>query len=139
MPFRLPMCLVTGIVMVTPMAAWCQTPTGPIEPLQKPPGLSANPMTGDLRNPNELRHRDSLGRPCLDIKAESRPQPSNPNIFQHIVGVNNKCLQRIRIKLCYAKAEQCYMTEIPGNQRRETILGIYPSIKYFRFEYQEQY
>jgi len=116
--------------------------TGPIAPLgPPPPGYSSSlsgRMTGDFRRPNDLRHRDALGRPCLDIHAMARPHISMPNIFDHVVVVKNSCLTRIKIKLCYAKADRCFLVEVPGNERREATLGTFAQ-KFFRFEYQEQY
>ena len=132
--------LMLTLQLVVHANAQAQVQTGPIVPLQPPAGIGLTaPMTGDLREPNNLRHRDALGRPCLDITAESRAQPSTPNIYQHILAVSNRCLQRIRIKLCYYKSDRCFLSEIPGNQRKETILGTFPSMKYFRYEFQEQY
>lgn len=128
--------------LLLPCAAAAQTQSGPIRPL--PPAGSTNrmptitPMLSDPDARNQLWHRDSLGRPCLDIKAESRAQPATPNIFDHIVVVNNRCLERIKVKLCYYKADRCYTAEVAYNQRKETILGTYPAMRYFRYEYQEQ-
>jgi hypothetical protein len=123
-------------------AAAAQTPTGPIRPLP-PPGATNNipaitPMLSENDARNKLWHRDSLGRPCLDIKGESRAQPATPNIFDHIVVVNNRCLERIKVKLCYYKSDRCYQAELAANQRKETVLGTFPSQRYFRYEYQEQ-
>jgi hypothetical protein len=119
-----------------------QVQTGPIQPLP-PAGKSgpsmSTPMTGDFRNPNNLRHRDTLGRPCLEISASSRSYASTPNLYDHVIGTNNRCLQLIRVKLCYYKSDRCFLVEVRGNQSKETILGTFPAMKYFRYEYQEQH
>jgi hypothetical protein len=125
-----------------PLTAQAQIQTGPIRPL--PPsanstGLpSTTPMISGADARNQLWHRDSLGRPCLQIQAEARSQPATPNIFDHIVVVNNRCLQRIKVKLCYYKSDRCFLTDVAANQRTETILGTYPAMRDFRYDYQEQ-
>ena len=130
------------VLLLLPWAAAAQTPSGPIRPLP-PPGTtgslpSITPMLSEKDVRNKSWHRDSLGRPCLDISAESRAQPATPNIFDHIVVANNRCLQRIKVKFCYYKSDRCYTAELAANQRKETILGTFPSQRYFRYEYQEQ-
>jgi hypothetical protein len=133
--------LMLALSFLEPLTAAAQTPTGPIGPLPPPPGSSGRsitPMGPDANDRNKLLQRDSLGRPCLEISAEARSQLTTPNIFDHIVIVNNRCLQRIKVKLCYYKSERCFLVEMGPNQRKETILGTYPSQRYFRYEYQEQ-
>jgi hypothetical protein len=128
------------VFLYGPAAA--QTQSGPIRPLPPPGSSGAQPIiTPMLSQPdvrNQLWHRDSLGRPCLEIKAETRSQPATPNIFDHVVAVNNRCLERIKVKLCYYKSDRCYLVELAANQRKETILGTFPAMRYFRYEYQEQ-
>src|ERR1700754_1172532 len=133
--FVLPLALLTQASV-----AVAQTPTGPIAPLAPPPGApksSKIPIVSDSDR-NKLLSRDSLGRPCLQITAESRSQLATPNIFDHIVIANNRCLQRIKVKLCYPKSDRCFLVEVSGNQRKETILGTFPAQRDFRYEYQEQ-
>jgi hypothetical protein len=123
------------------LGAAAQIQTGPIQPLPSSSGSAGplvTPMASDANDRNKLWQRDSLGRPCLQITAEARSQPATPNIFDHIVVVNNRCLQRIKVKLCYYKSEHCLTVEMAANQRKETILGTYPAMRYFRYEYQEQ-
>jgi len=123
------------------LTAAAQTPAGPIQPLP-PPGSTdrstITPMMSDANDRNKLLQRDSLGRTCLQISAEARSQLATPNIFDHIVIVNNRCLQRIKVKLCYYKSERCFLVEMAANQRKETVLGTFPAQRYFRYEYQEQ-
>lgn len=126
-------------VFVQAATAPAQTPTGPIRPLDPPPPGTTKSMTGDLRDPKNLRHRDSLGRPCLDLSASSRQLPTASNLFEHIVAVRNQCLKTIRVKLCYHKADRCLMVEVGSHQRKETVLGVFPSLRYFQYDYQEQY
>jgi hypothetical protein len=117
-----------------------QLSTGPLKPLAPPNSAgrpSVTPMLSDSDR-NKLIRKDSLGRPCLDIKAEARAQPATPNVFDHIVSVNNRCLQQIKVKLCYYKSDRCFLVTLAANARKETILGTFPSMRYFRYEYQEQ-
>ena len=133
--------LTLALSFAGPLTAAAQTPTGPIGPLPPPPGSSSRsitPMTTDANDRNKLLQRDSLGRPCLQITAEARSQLTMSNTFDHIVIVNNRCLQRIKVKLCYYKSERCFLVEMAANQRKETVLGTFPAQRYFRYEYQEQ-
>jgi hypothetical protein len=95
-------------------------------------------MITDKDDRNKSWHRDSLGRPCLQMQQESRSQPATPNIYDHIVAVNNRCLQRIKVKLCYYRSDRCFMVDLAANERKETILGTYPAMRDFRYDYQEQ-
>lgn len=116
-----------------------QTPTGPIRPLGPPPPGAPKSMSGDPRDPQNLRHRDALGRPCLDYSAVSRPLAAASAVYEHIVAVRNQCLKPIRVKLCYHRADRCYMVEVASRGQRETVLGVFPSVRYFQYDYQEQY
>jgi hypothetical protein len=132
--------LASTFVLLAGSAAIAQLPTGPIQPLPSPNSAgrsSVTPMLSDSDR-NKLIRKDSLGRPCLDIKAEARAQPATPNVFDHIVRVNNRCLQQIKVKLCYYKSDRCFLVTLFANERKETILGTFPSMRYFRYEYQEQ-
>jgi hypothetical protein len=126
-------------VALASQAGMAQLQTGPIQPLPSPNSgkASITPMLSE-GDRNKLIRKDSLGRPCLDIKAEARAQPATPNIFDHIVSVNNRCLQQIKVKLCYYKSDRCFLVTLAANARKETILGTFPSLRYFRYEYQEQ-
>jgi hypothetical protein len=140
---RLPAALAVAFVSFfagLPGYAAAQVSTGPIQPLPAPNSVgrpSVTPMVSDSDR-NKLLRRDSLGRPCLEITAEARAQPAMPNIFDHTVIAHNRCLQRIKVKLCYYKSDRCFLVDIAANERKETILGTYPSMRYFRYEYQEQ-
>ncbi len=140
-PKALRLALALLFVGYGPLAATAQIQTGPIQPLPQPGSASrgtVTPMVSDADDRNKVLHRDSLGRPCLQIAAEARSQLATPNIFDHIVVVNNRCLQRIKVKLCYYKSDRCFLVEVSANQRKETILGTYPAQRYFRHEFQER-
>jgi hypothetical protein len=84
-------------------------------------------------------HRDPLGRPCLDIEAASRAEVVNPNVYDHVISVYNRCLTQIKLHVCYYHSDHCIDMDIPGLQRKDTVLGIYPATQYFRFTYQEKF
>jgi hypothetical protein len=84
-------------------------------------------------------HRDSFGRPCLNIEGVSRKDIVNPNIYQHVISVYNQCLTMVKVHVCYYHSDHCIDMSVPGSQRRDNILGIYPNMRYFRFSYQEKF
>lgn len=84
-------------------------------------------------------HRDALNRPCLEIEAVSRRHVINPNVFDHVVSVSNRCLKLIKLRVCYSKSDSCIDMEVPGQQRKEGILGIYPNMQYFRYSFREKF
>lgn len=84
-------------------------------------------------------HRDPLNRPCLDIEAASRRHVINPDVYDHVVSVYNRCLKLIKLRVCYYKSEHCIDMEVPGQKRKDGVLGIYPKMQYFRYSYQEKF
>jgi hypothetical protein len=92
---------------------------------------------GDIEQDGTPVHRDVFGKPCVTYEAISRAHVTNPDIFDHIVSANNHCLLVIKLHLCYLKSQHCIDLQIPGNQRKEVVLGIYPMIKTFRYKAKE--
>jgi hypothetical protein len=86
-----------------------------------------------------LRHRDFTGRPCLDVAGYAKPHTINPNLFDHVITVLNHCPQRIAIDVCYYASPDCIAVSVPGDERREVVLGTMPSEKDFRFEFREKF
>ena len=84
-------------------------------------------------------HRDVLNRPCLSFEAASRRQTINPNIFDHIVSVSNRCRKSIKLRVCYFKSDRCVDMEVAGQQRKDIVLGIFPNLQYFRYSYREKF
>jgi len=84
-------------------------------------------------------HHDPLGRPCLDIEAGARSHVINPKIYDHVISVYNKCLATIKLRVCYYQSDHCIDMEIPGSQRKDGILGVYPNMRFFRFSFQERF
>jgi hypothetical protein len=86
-----------------------------------------------------LRHRDFTGRPCLDVAGYAEPHMIDRNLYDHIVTVLNHCPQRIDIAVCYYESEDCIPMSVPGNERKETVIGTMPAEKDFRFEFREKF
>lgn len=102
-------------------------------------GLRAPPLISSVDRPGAKRHLDPAGKPCLTVGGFVQAQKNHPKIFDHVIVANNKCVQRIRINACYFSTQNCISMEIPGRQRRQAILGIFPALKDFRYEYREQF
>jgi hypothetical protein len=86
-----------------------------------------------------ITHRDALGKPCLDFEAASKRHVINPDVYDHVVSIQNRCSKLIKLKLCYFKSDQCLDVEVPAQQRKDTVLGIYPRMQNFRYSYQEKF
>jgi hypothetical protein len=93
------------------------------------------PSTGN----DILRHRDPAGRPCLSVGGFARPHIVNPNLYDHVIIAVNSCPQRIIMRVCYYRSQDCIPMDVPGNERQEAILGIMPAEKDFRFEFREKF
>jgi hypothetical protein len=83
-------------------------------------------------------HRDALGRPCLDFEAASRAHVINPNVYDHVVSVYNRCVKQIKLTVCYFGSDHCIDMDIPPLSRKDGTLGIYPSMQFFRYSYKEK-
>jgi hypothetical protein len=84
-------------------------------------------------------HRNSLGKPCLNIEAASRAHVINPNVYDNIVSFQNQCNILIKVRVCYFGTESCVDAEVPAQQRRDTVLGVRPQSQYFRYSYKEKF
>jgi hypothetical protein len=87
----------------------------------------------------ERKHRDYAGKPCLVTSGVSRPLASNPRILNHSVSLDNHCVDRIKAKVCYYKTDHCTEVDVPGNSRKEQIIGTFPAMQLFRYEVKEQF
>jgi hypothetical protein len=81
--------------------------------------------------------RDPLGRPCLDVEAASRSHITNPNVYDHIVSISNRCLKSLKVRVCYLDTERCTDMEVLRMGRKDVIIGTNPAMKRFKFRYQE--
>lgn len=86
-----------------------------------------------------LRHRGPTGSPCLTVGGFARPHLVNPHLYDHVIAAANKCPQRITVQVCYYNSQDCISMEVPGNERKEAVLGAMPSVKDFRFEFREKF
>jgi hypothetical protein len=85
------------------------------------------------------RHKGPTGKPCIKIEASARPQTINPHIFEHWVAVTNSCGEIIRMKICYHNTQECIMVDAPPWGRQDKVLGIFPALKEFGYDYTEQF
>jgi len=86
-----------------------------------------------------LRHRSFTGRPCLDVGGYARPHHIDVSLYDHVISAVNGCPQRIELRVCYYRTQDCIPMEVPGNGHKEAILGTLPSTKDFRFEFREKF
>jgi hypothetical protein len=84
-------------------------------------------------------HSGPTGKPCLTVQGYAQQQTINPNIFEHIISASNDCSQLIKTQVCYYQSQQCIQIDVPPYGRKESVLGIMPAMKQFRFEYREKF
>lgn len=84
-------------------------------------------------------HRNSLGKPCLNIEAASRAHVINPDVYDNIVSFQNQCNILIKVQVCYFGTESCVNVEVPAQKRTDAVLGIRPHSQYFRYSYKEKF
>jgi hypothetical protein len=97
-----------------------------------------NPIFGST-NSTYKRHYAPTGKPCLTISADARPQVVNKDMIDHWVIVANECSQRIKVQICYYHTQACIVVDAPPYGRKDTVLGVYPKLRDFRYEYKEQF
>ena len=104
------------------------------------PGANSPPPTFGASGGNDvLRHRGPTGSPCLAVGAFARPYSTNTNLYDHVITAVNSCAQTISIRVCYYNTQDCIAMEIPGDGRKEAVLGTMPAEKDFRFEFRENF
>lgn len=136
-----------GVVIATSHLASGQTLTKPGDGASRPMvggtgGLGAPvraPMVGGITNSVVKVHLAPTGKPCVRVEAYSKAQTINPNIFEHVISATNNCSQRIKMEVCYYKTQHCILVDLPPYDRKQTVLGIYPALKEFRYEYTEKF
>jgi hypothetical protein len=87
----------------------------------------------------DRKHRDFAGKPCLETSGVSHPLASNPRVLNHAVSLNNHCAERIKAKVCYYKTDECTDVDVPGNSRKEQVIGVFPAMQIFRYDVKEQF
>ena len=79
------------------------------------------------------------GKPCLVLHGYAKPQTINPNIFEHRIAASNGCGQNIKVKVCYHGSDDCITIDVPPWDRKDSVLGIYPALRDFKFDAKEQF
>jgi len=106
--------------------------------LSAPMGPSTGGTFGGF-NDLAKRHVGLNGKPCISVGGSSKAQAINPDIFEHWVTASNSCGQHIRLNVCYYKTQHCVIVDVPAWGRRDTVLGIFPALRDFRYEYTEKF
>ncbi len=100
-------------------------------------GPHGNNLRGGTGPSRETPHRDALGNLCLAVQPLARPRVANPNVYDHVLVLDNQCLQTIKTRACYTESDQCVEADVPGLTRKDVLLGISSAIKYFSYELRE--
>jgi hypothetical protein len=87
----------------------------------------------------ERKHRDFVGNVCLGVNGTSQPLASNPKIFNHVVSVENRCAERIKVRICYHGTDSCSDVEVPGRSHKEQVIGVFPAMRLFQYDVKEQF
>ncbi|HLH11183.1 MAG TPA: hypothetical protein VKV77_04795 [Methylovirgula sp.] len=99
--------------------------------------LEQKPAFGGLTGPVPLIHHDALRHPCVEIHGYSQPQKVNPDVYDHILQISNRCSETIKLHICYYQTEDCIdVSARPYDNQLET-LGIFAHMPDFRWEYTE--
>jgi hypothetical protein len=100
------------------------------------PLLAQGYTTSDL---GERKHRDFVGKPCLETNGASQPLASNPHILNHSVVLDNHCADRIKVTVCYHNTSDCTDVDVPPRSRKEQIIGVFPAMQQFRYDVKEKF
>jgi hypothetical protein len=98
-----------------------------------------SPTFGSGRGKEIRRHRDLAGSPCLTVSGFAQAHVIDPNLYDDVIAVVNGCPHRIAMQVCYYQSDSCIEMDVPGESRKEAILGILPATKDFRFEFREKF
>lgn len=119
-----------------PIGVWSKPVFGSTPDLAKP--AQPNDLFGNDQDTVAGVHMSITGKPCVTVAAEAMPDQANPKNFFHMALAANACSQRILIEVCYYQTLTCSQLQLPPYGRKETMLGIMPAMKGFRYEYREQ-
>jgi hypothetical protein len=103
-----------------------------------PSGLSTGGIFGDAKELAK-RHIGFDGKPCIVVEGATKSQTINPNIMEHWVNTTNNCGQHIKVTICYYNTQHCVTVDVPAWGRKGAVLGIFPTLREFRYEYTEQF
>lgn len=140
-----PVAVALAFILFSVIGSTAQSGTDSFDTWSRPTvGSSGTPNPGVLPGFQENgshetpRHMDSTGKPCLMVVGFVRPQTADPNLYDDVIEVENNCPQRIALQVCYYQSGDCIPMGVPGDDRKEAILGISPSTTEFRFEFRER-
>jgi hypothetical protein len=115
---------------------WCAPTAFILTVLFSHPVLAQGFTTSDLA---ERKHRDFVGKPCLETTAEAKPLVSDPRIMNHVVILDNHCPERIKVQVCYHGTNECTDVDVPPRARKDQIIGVFPAMQQFRYDLKEQF
>jgi hypothetical protein len=87
----------------------------------------------------ERKHRDFVGKPCLETSSESQPLASNPRILNHSVTLENHCFELIKVTVCYHGTDECTDVDVPARSRKQQVIGVFPALEQFRYDVKEHF
>src|ERR1700722_16221092 len=100
------------------------------------------PSMGSIyAKPNEAirRHIGLNGKPCIALDSSVRPQIINKDIYEHWIEAANSCGETIKLQVFYHKSDDCIEMSVPPWQSKHSVLGIYPHLKEFQYDAEEQF
>lgn len=102
-------------------------------------GQTLLPLPGLAPHSGAPTHKGPTGQPCLTFEAYAQPEFINKTIFEHWIKATNSCGQYIKVQVCYYNTDDCIMLNVPPWDKKQAVLGIYPSLRDFRYETKEQF
>ena len=94
-------------------------------------------LQADPLRPLTNFHKNIAGKRCLQFEGLSRQKITDSSSYEHVVGVENICLERIKVSLCYLGSEQCIDIDVPGLQYKEVIMDFNSKQRFFAYRYVE--
>jgi hypothetical protein len=123
-------CILQVVMLAVGFSGSCPTNLRAQQPILG--GSVGGPASG-----SDKYHTGPNGKRCLTIVGSAKSQIINPDIYDHLVTASNACPSHIRARVCYYRSEHCISIDVPSYGRREEVLGVFPRLKDFRFEYKE--
>jgi hypothetical protein len=53
--------------------------------------------------------------------------------------VDNRCVERIKVRICYHDTDSCVDADVPGRSRKEAVIGVFPAMRTFQYDLKEQF
>ncbi len=76
---------------------------------------------------------DIFGKQCFKVQGLARAQVNAPNIFDHVIIVDNQCFKPMKFKVCYTRSETCTAMAVPARSTKEGWLGSSP-MRFFQYD-----